>query len=405
MRRLKGLVVASPANPTGTMLLPDRAGRHRGVVRERGVQLVSDEIYHGIEYASPRPVAQRWETSREAVVFSSFSKYFSMTGWRIGWMLVPERLRRAVDILTGNFTICPPVIAQWACVAAFTEASYAELDGHVDRYAGNRRLLLDGLRLARHRPAGPGRRRVLRLRRRRAPHQDSMAFSRRLLAETGVAMAPGHRLRHRRRANRHVRLSFAGPRDDIRLGPRAPRRLASPEHLKMDATRGFEDHGRWEGRAQVLHGDDEKGVIMYGDTAASRKRVAQLREQSGDIRAAADRLVAQAESVPWHGRAAEAMRTRIKERANHLRVAAGHHETAADSLARHLTEVDTRKDAIESIRHKADSLTSDAADAHRRSSRPPTAVGQPTDEDSTLVAFVPPPAGHKDWLAVELPGL
>ena len=77
---------------------------------------------------------------------------------------------------------------------------------------------------------------------------------------------------------------------------------------------------------------------MYGDTAASRKRVAQLREQSGDIRAAADRLVAQAESVPWHGRAAEAMRTRIKERANHLRVAAGHHETAADSLARHLTD-------------------------------------------------------------------
>ena len=86
-----------------------------------------------------------WETIREAIVFSSFSKYFSMTGWRIGWMLVPERLRRAVDILTGNFTICPPVIAQWACVAAFTEASYAELDAHVERYAGNRRLLLDGL--------------------------------------------------------------------------------------------------------------------------------------------------------------------------------------------------------------------------------------------------------------------
>ena len=100
---------------------------------------------------------------------------------------------------------------------------------------------------------------------------------------------------------------------------------------------------------------------MYGDTAASRKRVAQLREQSGDIRAAADRLVAQAESVPWHGRAAEAMRNRIKERANQLRVAAGHHETAADSLARHLAEVDARKEAIESIRHKADSLTSDAA--------------------------------------------
>ena len=124
---------------------------------------------------------------------------------------------------------------------------------------------------------------------------------------------------------------------------------------------------------------------MYGESAASRKRVAQLREQSGDIRATADRLVAQAESVPWRGRAAEAMRARIKERANQLRVAAGHHETAADSLARHVTEIDTRKDAIESIRHKADSLTS--------------------DEDAALAGFVPPPSGHKDWLTVELPGL
>ena len=79
---------------------------------------------------------------------------------------------------------------------------------------------------------------------------------------------------------------------------------------------------------------------MYGDTAAARKRVAQLREQSGDVRALADRLVAQAEAVPWHGRAAEAMRARIKDRAAHLRAAAAHHETAADSLARHLAEVD-----------------------------------------------------------------
>lgn len=137
---------------------------------------------------------------------------------------------------------------------------------------------------------------------------------------------------------------------------------------------------------------------MYGDTAASRKRIAQLREQGGDIRAAADRLVAQAESVPWHGRAAEAMRARIKERANLLRVAAGHHETAADSLARHLTEVDARKEAIDTIRHRAESLTTDAASRVATSDKP-------SDEDAALVGFVPPPAGHKDWLSVELPGL
>ena len=92
-----------------------------------------------------------------------------MTGWRIGWMLVPDRLRRAVDILTGNFTICPPVLAQWASLAAFSDASYVELDGHVACYADNRRILLDGLpRLGDHR-ARSGRRSVRPCRRRRPP--------------------------------------------------------------------------------------------------------------------------------------------------------------------------------------------------------------------------------------------
>lgn len=140
---------------------------------------------------------------------------------------------------------------------------------------------------------------------------------------------------------------------------------------------------------------------MYGDTAASRKRVAQLREQGGDIRAMADRLVAQAESVPWTGRAAESMRNRIKERASHLRLAAGHHDTAAESLARHAAEVDALKDAIETISHKSDALV---ADARTRAAQADSA-GEPGREDAALLTFTPPPAGHKDWLGVELPGL
>jgi hypothetical protein len=140
---------------------------------------------------------------------------------------------------------------------------------------------------------------------------------------------------------------------------------------------------------------------MYGDSAASRKHVAQLREQGGDIRAMADRLVAQAESVPWTGRAAESMRTRIKERASHLRLAAGHHDTAADSLARHASEVDALKDAIETVAHKADALTADA----RTRASDAEGGGEPNREDAALLAFTPPPAGHKDWLGVELPGL
>lgn len=216
---IRGLVVASPANPTGTMLLPSELAALASYCEEQGIQLISDEIYHGIEYAAVLAPGEHlarsaWETSREAVVFSSFSKYFSMTGWRIGWMLVPDRLRRAVDVLTGNFTICPPVLAQRACIAAFTEESYAELDGHVRRYAGNRALLLDGLaRLG-----------VTRL----APADgafyvyadvghltdDTMVFTHDLLARTGVAMAPGIDF-DTVDGGRFVRMSFAGPGADI----------------------------------------------------------------------------------------------------------------------------------------------------------------------------------------------
>src|SRR3546814_19032217 len=92
------------------MLLPEELAALAAWCDSNGVQLISDEIYHGISYL-PGGSHSAWETSREAVVFSSFSKYFSMTGWRLGWLLVPQRLRRAVDVLTGNFTICPPVLA------------------------------------------------------------------------------------------------------------------------------------------------------------------------------------------------------------------------------------------------------------------------------------------------------
>jgi aspartate/methionine/tyrosine aminotransferase len=211
---VRGLVVASPANPTGTMLAPDELADLAAWCEARGVQLISDEIYHGIEYATPVMHSSAWETSREAVVFNSFSKYFSMTGWRIGWMLVPERLRRPVDVLTGNFTICPPVLAQHAAVEAFSEASYAECDGHVARYAENRRLLLDGLpRLGLDRLApADGAFYVYA----DVGHltDDSMAFCHRLLADTGVATAPGVDF-DTAVGNRFVRLSFAGSPTEV----------------------------------------------------------------------------------------------------------------------------------------------------------------------------------------------
>lgn len=215
---LKGLILASPANPTGTMLLPDELAALTRWCTEHGVQLLSDEIYHGVEYApltgGESLARSAWQTNRDAIVFGSFSKYFSMTGWRIGWMLVPDRLRRSVDILTGNFTICPPTIAQRACVAAFTESSYAELDGHVRRYADNRSLLLDRLphlgldRLAPADGAFYVYADVGHL------TNDSMAFAKDLLARTGVAIATGVDF-DTLDGHRFVRFSFAGQRSEI----------------------------------------------------------------------------------------------------------------------------------------------------------------------------------------------
>ncbi|GAA4685919.1 pyridoxal phosphate-dependent aminotransferase [Nocardioides nanhaiensis] len=210
---LAGLVVASPANPTGTMLLPEELAALARWCEEHRVQLISDEIYHGIEYApleGRAPLARSaWGTSREAVVFNSFSKYFSMTGWRIGWMLVPPRLRRAVDVLAGNFTICPPVLAQRAALAAFTEESYAELDGHVRRYAANRRQLLEGLTALGLTDLAPADGAFYAYADVGHLTTDSMAFAHHVLERTGVALATGVDF-DTAAGHRSLRVSFAG---------------------------------------------------------------------------------------------------------------------------------------------------------------------------------------------------
>jgi aspartate/methionine/tyrosine aminotransferase len=212
---VRGLVVASPANPTGSVLPPDELAALAAYCADRGIQLVSDEIYHGISYAGAPATSCAWSTSRDAIVVNSFSKYFSMTGWRLGWLLLPARLLRAADCLAGNFTVCPPALAQAAALGAFEESSYAEADGHVERYAVNRGLLLDGLpRLG-----------ITRL----APADgafyvyadvahltaDSMDLTYRLLADTGVAVAPGLDF-DPVDGHRTIRLSCAGSEADVR---------------------------------------------------------------------------------------------------------------------------------------------------------------------------------------------
>ncbi len=207
---LDGLVVASPANPTGTMIVPTELARLVGYCRERGIRLVSDEIYHGIEYEDRAATARAF--GHETIVINSFSKYYSMTGWRLGWMLTPPGLARSVECLAQNFYISPPALSQIAAVPAF--ACRAELDGHVARYRANRDLLIRALAavgLSRHAPADGAF--YLYVDISELTH-DSEEFCRRLLTETAVAITPGLDF-DPVRGGGWVRLSFAGPTQEI----------------------------------------------------------------------------------------------------------------------------------------------------------------------------------------------
>ena len=148
---------------------------------------------------------------------------------------------------------------------------------------------------------------------------------------------------------------------------------------------------------------------MYGDSDMMRRRADQLREQALDLRSLADQLVAQTEGIGWTGRAADSMRERVRDRASHLRHAAALHDTAADSLDRHVQEVATVKDAISDTERKATTLVADARTRVARidaaNEAEPDVRREPDADDRTLADFTPPASGHKDWLAVSLPGL
>ncbi|GAB7068040.1 pyridoxal phosphate-dependent aminotransferase [Mycolicibacterium hodleri] len=209
-----GLVLASPANPTGTVIPPEDLAAIATWCETSGVQLVSDELYHGLVYPGAPATSCAWETSREAIVVNSFSKYFAMTGWRLGWLLVPPALHRAVDRLTGNFSICPPTLPQLAGVAAFTPESIAEADALVDDYAVNREILLRGLPeigLPRLAPADGAFYVYADI---SDYSTDSLDFCARLLADTGVAIAPGVDF-DTVHGGGYVRLSFAGATAEV----------------------------------------------------------------------------------------------------------------------------------------------------------------------------------------------
>jgi aspartate/methionine/tyrosine aminotransferase len=210
---LDGLILASPNNPTGTILDRDGLAALIGAAQAAGTAFVSDEIYHGLHYGD-RAVSAL-EISDDVYVINSFSKYFSMTGWRVGWMVVPPDHVRTVERLAQNMFICPPHASQVAALAALDAID--ELEANRARYAGNRQMMLDGLAAAgfdRFAPpdgafyiyadvSGMGR--------------DSRDLADAILAEAGVAVTPGLDFDPVRGAGT-LRFSYAATPDDIREG-------------------------------------------------------------------------------------------------------------------------------------------------------------------------------------------
>jgi aspartate/methionine/tyrosine aminotransferase len=220
---LAGLVIASPANPTGAMLEGGRLAEIVEACRRHRLWFVSDEIYHGLTYGMPEETALAH--SQEAIIVNSFSKYFSMTGWRIGWLVVPERLVRPIERLAQNLYISPPTIAQVAAIGAFDGID--ELEANKRVYAENRSLLLEALPragLARILPADGAFYLYVDVSDFTA---DSAAFTREMLADLGIAATPGLDFDPARGA-RYVRFCYAGTTADM---AEAARRLQSWSRL------------------------------------------------------------------------------------------------------------------------------------------------------------------------------
>ena len=207
---LDGLIVASPSNPAGTVIDTGEFSRIIAYCRAKGIRLVSDEIYHGIVYGRAPATALRFD--EDALVVNSFSKYFSMTGWRIGWMVCPPDIARAVECLAQNIYISPPTLAQHAAMAAFDCS--AELEANVARYAENRALLLEGLSRAGFDRIAPADGAFYLYADVSALTNDSEEFCARMLAETGVATTPGIDF-DQGRGRAYLRISYAGATADM----------------------------------------------------------------------------------------------------------------------------------------------------------------------------------------------
>jgi aspartate/methionine/tyrosine aminotransferase len=208
---LKGVLIASPANPTGTMMSVSALASLIKSAEDVGIRVISDEIYHGLDYAMPAETAAR--ISDCAVIINSFSKYFCMTGWRVGWMVVPPELVRPIERLQQNFAISVPTLSQIAAEAAFD--GIAELEAVKRGYLENRRILLEGLPAVGMDTFLPADGAFYLYADVRRLTNDSFDFCKRMLEHAGVAATSGDDF-DPTRGKQFVRFCYAGSADDMR---------------------------------------------------------------------------------------------------------------------------------------------------------------------------------------------
>ena len=224
---LNGLLVASPANPTGSMLDKKKLEELINTAHENKVSFISDEIYHGIQYENNPTSAL--EISNECYVIISFSKYFSMTGWRVGWMIVPEDHVRQVERLSQNLFICPPHVSQLTALSAMDAKE--ELNTNVEVYKKNRSILLEELPKAGLNKFSPPDGAFYIYIDISEYSKDSLNFCKEVLDKAGVAITPGLDF-DQKRGNSTIRFSYARSTEDIIEGANRIKKFMKEEYLK-----------------------------------------------------------------------------------------------------------------------------------------------------------------------------
>lgn len=216
---IKGLILSSPGNPTGAVLDPEELKALCELCDASDVQFISDEIYHGIEYEGAPRAACALEYTKSAIIINSFSKYYSMTGWRLGWLVVPDHLDANMNALNANMNVSAPTIAQRAAVAALSDEAAPELKSHIARYAVNRTIVLDGLRAMGITTLAPAEGAFYAYADLSAHGvTDSAALCAAALTEAGVAIVPGIDFEEPGSGlgECRIRISYPGATEDVR---------------------------------------------------------------------------------------------------------------------------------------------------------------------------------------------